>query len=43
MMKASPPSEVAFRYGFADLSHFNRRFKRIYGMTPYQYQRSVTP
>ncbi|MCD6009426.1 AraC family transcriptional regulator [Halomonas sp. IOP_31] len=39
----APPSEVAFRYGFADLSHFNRRFKRIYGMTPYQYQRSVTP
>ncbi|EPC01635.1 hypothetical protein L861_16585 [Litchfieldella anticariensis FP35 = DSM 16096] len=36
------PNEVAFRYGFVDLSHFNRRFKRIYGMTPYQYQRSVT-
>ncbi|WP_111413545.1 AraC family transcriptional regulator [Billgrantia lactosivorans] len=36
------PSEVAFRYGFTDLSHFNRRFKRIYGKTPYQYQRSVT-
>lgn len=35
------PSEVAFRYGFTDLSHFNRRFKRIYGKTPYQYQRSV--
>nr|WP_297459014.1 AraC family transcriptional regulator [uncultured Halomonas sp.] len=36
------PNDVAFRYGFADLSHFNRRFKRIYGMTPYQYRRSVT-
>lgn len=35
------PSDVAFRYGFTDLSHFNRRFKRIYGKTPYQYQRSV--
>ncbi|GAB2797729.1 AraC family transcriptional regulator [Halomonas shantousis] len=35
------PSDVAFRYGFADLSHFNRRFKRIYGMTPYRYQRSL--
>lgn len=35
------PNDVAFRYGFADLSHFNRRFKRIYGMTPHQYQRSV--
>ncbi len=36
------PNQVAFRYGFTDLSHFNRRFKRIYGMTPLQYQRSVT-
>lgn len=36
------PSEVAFRYGFTDLSHFNRRFKRIYGKTPHQYQLSVT-
>ncbi|BBI52318.1 hypothetical protein HORIV_47390 [Vreelandella olivaria] len=34
-------TEVALRYGFADLSHFNRRFKRIYGMTPYQYQRDI--
>lgn len=34
-------NEVAFRYGFADLSHLNRRFKRIYGMTPRQYQASV--
>lgn len=37
-----PANDVAFRYGFADLSHFNRRFKRIYGMTPHQYQRSIT-
>ncbi|MBB3231294.1 AraC family transcriptional regulator [Halomonas stenophila] len=36
------PNQVAFRYGFTDLSHFNRRFKRIYGMTPLQYQRSVS-
>ncbi|WP_104203892.1 AraC family transcriptional regulator [Billgrantia saliphila] len=35
------PNEVAFRYSFSDLSHFNRRFKRIYGKTPFQYQRSV--
>ncbi|PAU78434.1 AraC family transcriptional regulator [Halomonas salipaludis] len=38
----APPNDVAFRYGFTDLSHFNRRFKRIYGKTPHQYQRSVT-
>lgn len=37
------PCQVAFRFGFTDLSHFNRRFKRIYGKTPYQYQRSVAP
>lgn len=36
------PNDVAFHYGFADLSHFNRRFKRVYGMTPYQYQRSIS-
>ncbi|GHC35776.1 helix-turn-helix transcriptional regulator [Aidingimonas halophila] len=35
-------NEVAFQYGFADLSHFNRRFKRIYGMTPRQYQSHIT-
>jgi len=34
-------SDVVYRYGFADLSHFNRRFKRIYGMTPRQYQASI--
>ena len=30
--------DVVFDYGFSDLSHFNRRFKPIYGMTPRQYQ-----
>lgn len=34
-------NDVVYRYGFADLSHFNRRFKRIYGMTPRQYQASI--
>ncbi|ART63235.1 AraC family transcriptional regulator [Kushneria marisflavi] len=35
------PGEVALRYGFADHSHFNRRFKRIHGITPFQYQQSL--
>ena len=30
--------DVVFAYNFTDLSHFNRRFKPIYGMTPRAYQ-----
>ena len=40
--QGAPLTEIALRFGFTDLSHFNRRFKRIYGMTPYQYQRDIT-
>jgi AraC-like DNA-binding protein len=29
-----PISEIAFETGFGDLSHFNRAFRRRYGMTP---------
>jgi AraC-like DNA-binding protein len=31
---ATAISEIAFDVGFADLSHFNRAFRRRYGMTP---------
>ncbi|MFK3866237.1 AraC family transcriptional regulator [Pseudoalteromonas rhizosphaerae] len=31
-------SQVALDSGFADNSHLNRHFKRIYGLTPKQYQ-----
>jgi AraC-like DNA-binding protein len=29
-----PVSSIAYDVGFGDLSHFNRRFRRHYGMTP---------
>ncbi len=31
--------QVRIRVGFNDDSHFNRDFKKIYGVTPKQYQR----
>ncbi|WP_428244229.1 AraC family ligand binding domain-containing protein [Gynuella sp.] len=33
--------DVAYQYGFSDLSHFNRRFKPVYGTTPRRYQRNL--
>ncbi len=30
--------EVAFRCGFNTFSTFNRNFKKIIGITPYQYR-----
>ncbi|MDW6093433.1 AraC family transcriptional regulator [Vibrio rhizosphaerae] len=33
-----PTSTVAQMFRFADVSHMNRRFKKLYGMTPKQYQ-----
>ncbi|WP_072395500.1 helix-turn-helix domain-containing protein [Hyphomicrobium sp. CS1GBMeth3] len=32
-------SEIAFNWGFSDLSHFGRRFKDRYGLTPTDYRR----
>jgi AraC-like DNA-binding protein len=29
-----PISTIAFEAGFGDLSHFNRTFRRRFGMTP---------
>jgi len=39
LSEGSLPSDVAVRCGFADQSHFNRHFKRSYGITPLHYAR----
>ncbi len=36
-------SNVASIAGFADQSHFNRHFKRIYGVTPGTFRNSINP
>ena len=33
--------DVVHDFGFADLSHLNRRFKPVFGMTPRQYRQIV--
>lgn len=34
-------SEIAFGWGFSDMTHFGRRFKRVYGMLPSDCRRGV--
>ncbi len=36
-----PLAETALASGFSDQSHLSRHFKRVYGLTPGQYQKSV--
>ena len=31
--------EIAYAWGFSDLSHFNRRFKAAFGCSPRDYRR----
>jgi AraC-like DNA-binding protein len=33
--------EIAFKWGFSDLSHFGRRFKARYGLSPTDYRRNA--
>jgi AraC family transcriptional activator of tynA and feaB len=33
-------SEIAFGWGFSDLTHFGRKFKKAYGMSPSEFRRS---
>ncbi len=36
-------TEIAFAWGFSDLSHFDRRFKREYGCSPRDYRQRFQP
>jgi AraC-like DNA-binding protein len=40
-MRQMPISSLAYRWGFNDLSTFNRHFKQRYGMTPSQLRQSI--
>ncbi|WP_436850859.1 helix-turn-helix domain-containing protein [Streptomyces avermitilis] len=37
----STPADAAASAGFSDQAHFNRWFKRTYGITPGTFQRAV--
>jgi AraC family transcriptional activator of tynA and feaB len=32
-------SEIAYAWGFSDMTHFSRRFKAAYGVLPSDYRR----
>jgi AraC-like DNA-binding protein len=36
-----PCGEIAFEVGFFDQSHLNRWFRRVYGISPGEYQRTL--
>jgi AraC-like DNA-binding protein len=43
LQKGTTPADVALEAGFYDQSHLNKHFKRLVGVTAYQYQRAVAP
>lgn len=40
LLEGASAADVAVRCGFADQSHFNRRFKGFFGVTPMRYARA---
>ena len=34
-------SEIAFAWGFSDVSHFSKTFKSVYGVSPRDFRREV--
>lgn len=41
LLKGTKPSDIAASCGFTDQSHFNRHFKKAFGITPGAYQRMM--
>jgi AraC-like DNA-binding protein len=41
LMKSRKISDVAFSWGFSDVTHFNRRFKSEYGMSPRSFSKML--
>lgn len=42
LTKSNSLNDVVFDFGFADLSHFNRRFKSVFGVTPKSYMKALS-
>jgi AraC-like DNA-binding protein len=42
MMKNRKIADVAFSWGFSDVTHFNRRFKTEYGLSPRSFSKMLT-
>lgn len=43
VQRACGVSEIAYRWGFNDLSHFNKTFRARFGMTPTHWRAAGTP
>jgi AraC-like DNA-binding protein len=36
---AQTVSEIAYAWGFSDMTHFGRKFRRVYGLSPSEYRK----